>query len=102
MDDDLEHGVWIGGLTRVTWLYILGVEDQLIQENGPMQKNLRKSIFGAILGLSMAVGFGVGVTQLHASVAASEAADQVCPVETVCPLEAASASSCPMSRGASI
>ena len=68
-----------------------------------MQKNLRKSIFGAILGLSMAVGFGVGVNQLHASVAASEAADQVCPLEeAACPLEATSASSCPMSWSASI
>ena len=75
-----------------------------------MQMNLRKSIFGAVLGLSMAVGFGVGATQLHASVAASEAAAcgsaQVCPLESsdACPLGTAktsAASSCPVSRSAS-
>ncbi|MFP6644412.1 MAG: hypothetical protein VCF24_12795 [Candidatus Latescibacterota bacterium] len=76
-----------------------------------MQMNLRKSIFGAVLGLSMAVGFGVGATQLHASVAAAEAAAcdsaQVCPLESsdACPLGTAktsAASSCPVNRSASI
>ncbi len=75
-----------------------------------MQNNLRKSVFGAIMGVAMAVGFGFGATQLHANIAAAEAAcdaAQVCPVkaQAACPLDAAKTvdrDSCPLSKGASI
>ncbi len=69
-------------------------------------QNLRKSVFGAILGVSLAVGLGAGATQLHASITAAEAVDcdsaKVCPVEAAaaCPTE--KASSCPTSKDASI
>ncbi len=61
-------------------------------------QNLRKSIFGAILGLALAVGFGIGATQLHASITADEA--KTCDTAEVCPVKAADA--CPMSKGSSI
>jgi hypothetical protein len=75
-----------------------------------MQKNLRKSIFAAILGLSMAVGFGIGSTALHASITNDTSADaaQVCPANAdACPTDAkkaktSAAISCSVSKAATI
>ncbi|MDA0336988.1 MAG: hypothetical protein O2782_17625 [bacterium] len=72
-------------------------------------QNLRKSIFGALLGIGIAVGFGFGATQLYASVATDAATTcdtaSVCPVKpSACPTDAktSAATSCPISKGASI
>lgn len=65
-------------------------------------QNLRRSIIGAIAGVAIAVGFGIGANQLHASVATASAVDcdtvSVCPVKAAdaCPTDAAkAASACP-------
>lgn len=81
-------------------------------------QNLRKSVLGAILGLALAVGFGIGATQLHASItndAKTVEAAQVCPVKAAdaCPTKSAdacptddaaksSASACPTSKSTNI
>jgi hypothetical protein len=67
-------------------------------------QNLRKSIFAALLGVGMAVGFGFGATQLYASVAADASCDtsQICPVKSADAAKTSAATSCPMSKGASI
>ncbi len=72
-------------------------------------QNVRKSIFGALLGIGIAVGFGFGATQLYASVTTNAAitgdAASVCPTKSsACPTDAktSEATSCPMSKGASI
>ena len=73
-------------------------------------QNLRKSIFSAILGVGLAVGFGFGATELYASITTDAATScdtpQVCPVKAAdaCPTDTAakSAADCPMDKGASI
>ena len=56
---------------------------------------LHKSLMAALLGLTLAVGFGIGVTQIHASVQQpdSSAAGACCPIQ--CPTDASKAA-CPV------